>query len=100
MAIEAIPGWVNALSKAESVGGTIGADSLVPALYRAVKLRADALSSVPYLITRKGTPVSWPCKTSLPNLIRDTERALLLKGAAYWLRLFRGANTPKITVKR
>jgi HK97 family phage portal protein len=26
----------------------------------------------------------------LPNLIRDTERALLLKGAAYWLRLFRG----------
>ncbi len=90
MAIEAIPGWVNALQNAESVGGTVGAYALVPVLYRAVNLRADALSSVPYLITRKGTPVNWPFQSSLPNLIRDTERALLLKGAAYWLRLFRG----------
>jgi HK97 family phage portal protein len=90
MAIEAIPGWVNALQNAESVGGTIGAYGVVPVLYRAVNLRADALSSVPYLITRKGVPVNWPFKSALPNLIRDTERALLLKGAAYWLRLFRG----------
>lgn len=90
MAIEAIPGWVNALQNAESVGGTVGAYALVPVLYRAVNLRADALSSVPYLITRKGAPVNWPFQSSLPNLIRDTERALLLKGAAYWLRLFRG----------
>lgn len=90
MAIEAIPGWVNALQNAESVGGTIGAYGVVPVLYRAVNLRADALSSVPYLITRKGVTVNWPFKSALPNLIRDTERALLLKGAAYWLRLFRG----------
>jgi HK97 family phage portal protein len=90
MAIEAIPGWVNALQNAESVGGTVGAYGVVPVLYRAVNLRADALSSVPYLITRKGVPVNWPFKSALPNLIRDTERALLLKGAAYWLRLFRG----------
>jgi HK97 family phage portal protein len=63
---------------------------MVPMLYRAVNLRADALSSVPFELTRNGEPVTWPWKMNLPNLIKETERSLLIFGAAYWLRVVKG----------
>jgi HK97 family phage portal protein len=59
-------------------------------LYRAVNLRADALSSVPFQLTRNGEPVEWPWQMNLPQLIKDTERSLLIFGAAYWLRVVKG----------
>lgn len=90
MAIEAIPGWVNALKNGNFVTNPITAYEKVPVLYRAVNLRADALSSVPYKLVRDNRVVEWPFKTSLPMLIRETERSLLVTGAAYWLRLYRG----------
>lgn len=90
MAIEAIPGWVNALKNGLYVSDPITAYERVPVLYRAVNLRADALSSVPYKLVRNGAVVEWPFKTSLPMLIRETERSLLVTGAAYWLKLYRG----------
>jgi phage portal protein BeeE len=90
MAIEAIPGWVNALKNGLYVNDPITAYEKVPVLYRAVNLRADALSSVPYKLVRNNTVVEWPFKTSLPMLIRETERSLLVTGAAYWLKLYRG----------
>lgn len=90
MAIEAIPGWVNALKNGNFVTDPITAYEKVPVLYRAVNLRADALSSVPYKLVRNNSVVAWPFKTSLPMLIRETERSLLVTGAAYWLRLYRG----------
>lgn len=90
MAIEAIPGWVNALKNGNFVTDPITAYEKVPVLYRAVNLRADALSSVPYKLVRNNSVVTWPFKTSLPMLIRETERSLLVTGAAYWLRLYRG----------
>lgn len=90
MAIESIPGWVNALKNGYFVNDPVTAYEKVPVLYRAVNLRADALSSVPYKLVRNETVVAWPFKTSLPMLIRETERSLLVTGAAYWLRLYRG----------
>jgi HK97 family phage portal protein len=90
MPITGYPGWVDKLRNSEGVYGTIEAYNAVPMLYRCVNLRADALSSVPYSLYRKGEEVQWPWKQHLPQLIKETERSLLLTGAAYWLKLYRG----------
>jgi hypothetical protein len=58
--------------------------------YRAINLRADALGTVPYELLRAGLPVDYPFSTPLENLIQQTERALMLVGRAFWLRLYRG----------
>jgi HK97 family phage portal protein len=90
MAITGYPGWVDKLKNGEGVNGTIDAYSLVPMLYRSVNLRCDAISTVPYRLFRNENEVAWPWNQNLANLMKDTERSLLLTGAAYWLKLYRG----------
>jgi len=89
-AIEAIPGWYSIAKKAGELYGTLDAYEKVPMYYRAINLRADALGTVPFVLLRAGLPVEYPFTTPLENLIQQTERALMLVGRAFWLRLYRG----------
>lgn len=89
-AIEAIPGWYNVAKKAGELYGTIDAYEKVPMLYRAINLRSDALGTVPFVLERNDVPVDYPFVTPMDMLIQETERALLLTGNAFWLRLYRG----------
>jgi len=63
---------------------------VVPMLYRGVNLRCDAISTVPYTLTRRGEAVEWPWRQSPAELIKDTERSLLLTGGAYWYKVIKG----------
>lgn len=89
-AIEAIPGWYNVAKKAGELYGTIDAYEKVPMLYRAINLRSDALGTVPFVLQRNDVTVDYPFVTPMDMLIQETERALLLTGNAFWLRLYRG----------
>lgn len=90
MAITGYPGWVDKLKSGDAVNGTVDAYALVPMLYRSVNLRCDAISTVPFTLYRNDEEVEWPWKQRLSQLIKDTERSLLLTGAAYWLKLYKG----------
>jgi HK97 family phage portal protein len=107
MAIVGYPGWVDALRNGEALTSTIDGYNSVPMLYRAVNLRCDAISSVPYHIIRDDVEVMWPWAQSFTQLIKETERALLLTGSAFWLKLkkgnvltgFQALNPQTVTVK-
>jgi HK97 family phage portal protein len=107
MAIVGYPGWVDALRNGEQLTSTIDGYNSVPMLYRAVNLRCDAISSVPYHIIRDDVEVMWPWAQSFTQLIKETERALLLTGSAFWLKLkkgnvltgFQALNPQTVTVK-
>jgi HK97 family phage portal protein len=90
MPIQYPSGWLDTLNRSGKLYSPADAYRMVPMLYRAVNLRADALSSVPFQLTRNGEPVEWPWKMNFPQLIKDTERSLLIYGAAYWLRVVKG----------
>lgn len=90
MPITGYPGWVDAIRNGEALTSTIDAYNSVPMLYRAVNLRCDAISSVPYRINRNDTEVEWPWTQSFNQLIKETERSLLLTGSAFWLKLKKG----------
>ena len=85
-----LPSWVEQLRDSTKLGSTIEAYSKSPLLYRAVNLRCDAIATVPYRVERDGQLSDWYFKTPLPSLLRDTERSLLLTGAAFWLKLMKG----------
>lgn len=82
--------WLNRVEHGDKLGTTSQAYSWVPALHRAVNLRASALGTVPAQLYRGDNEVNWPFRQELGQLMQDTERSLLLYGAAYWLRLYRG----------
>ena len=90
MPIQYPNGWLDTMNRSGKLYSPADAYRMVPMLYRAVNLRADALSSVPFQLTRNGEPVEWPWQMNLPQLIKDTERSLLIFGAAYWLRVVKG----------
>jgi len=90
MPIQYPAGWLDTLNQSGRLYSTGDAYRMVPMLYRAVNLRADALSSVPFQLTRNDQSVEWPWQMNLPQLIKDTERSLLVYGAAYWLRVIKG----------
>jgi HK97 family phage portal protein len=90
MAIEGIPGWVTQLQGSAQLSGTREAYRRVPMVYRCVNLRADAIASVPFVIERNGQATEWPFETDLQTLIKETEKSLLLRGAAYWVKQYNG----------
>lgn len=90
MGVVSLPSWVEQLKAGDKLTGTIDAYSRFPPLYRAVNIRADTLSSMPYKVERDGELSDWYFRTSLQSLLRDTERSLLLTGAAFWLKLMNG----------
>ncbi|MDD2765845.1 MAG: phage portal protein [Opitutaceae bacterium] len=73
-------------SSADRISGSAAAYALVPLIYRAVKLRADAISSVPVHVWKGEQEVAWPFDTDSTELIWQTEAALLLNGFALWLK--------------
>lgn len=85
-AITHIPGWAELLQDAEKVGRAENSFNLVPLVYRAVKLRCDALASVPIAIYEGENQIDWMFDTPLDSLIWKTEAGMLLNGAAFWLK--------------
>lgn len=73
----------------DHIGDVQDAYSKVPLVYRAVKMRCDALASVPILITKlKGdAEAEWPFEAELPDLIWKTEAALLGAGISVIIKL-------------
>jgi HK97 family phage portal protein len=56
-------------------------------VFRCVRLRADALSGLPFTITTGANdPANWPLQSKLPRLLWLSESSLCLNGAAYWFR--------------
>lgn len=61
-----------------------------PLIYRAVRLRCNSLVRVPrYIFNESDDEVEFAFENQIPlaRLLWDTEAALLLKGAAYLLKL-------------
>jgi hypothetical protein len=81
------PAWLGQLLRNGTIKQPDVAYAHVAPLYRAVELRADAISSVPYRLMRNGVEVEWPWKKNFSRLIAQTERSLLVTGAAYWVRI-------------
>lgn len=93
-ALVSIPAWQQQLfSDSQNFTNTIesvqDAYSKVPLVYRGVKMRCDALSSVPVRISRlsNGEEVDWPYPVDLSDLIWKTEAGLLGNGKAVILKL-------------
>jgi HK97 family phage portal protein len=88
-AILSVPGWLDELEATNRVVGTGQAYELVPLIHRAVRLRCDALSSVPmHIYSKRGgeAVVEWPFATPLRDLIWRTEAGMLLSGGGFWLK--------------
>ena len=87
-AVIGIPGWAQQLidGDVQNHYTVPNVYSNCPALYRAVQLRANALSSVPYVIRRGTTEVPWPFPQELSKLLYEMETSLMLNGAAYVLK--------------
>ena len=84
------PAWLGQLLRNGTIKTADVGYAHVAPLYRAVNLRADAISSVPYRLMRNGVEVEWPWKKNFSRLIASTERSLLVAGAAYWVRIVKG----------
>lgn len=88
-AITQIPGWAQELrASRDTLNGVEAAYARVPLIFRAVRLRCDALAAIPaHVRTQRGRELAWPfAGTPLRELIWRTEAALLFTGASYWLK--------------
>jgi phage portal protein BeeE len=77
----------------EIVAGPTGAYRGVPYVYRAVDVRAKAVSSIPWRLVRPGSGRDVRDERAYQGLVRSmrerlylTEAALCVHGAAYWLK--------------
>jgi len=89
-----IPAWQQRLLDggdfSDSIDNVQNAYAKVPIVYRAVKMRCDALASVPVKITNIKTEkeADWPYPdVDIPDLVWKTEAALLGSGIAVILKL-------------
>jgi HK97 family phage portal protein len=91
-ALVSIPAWQQNLLNdsadfTNSITSVQEAYSRVPLIYRAVKMRCDALSSVPIKVFSGDTAVEWPYRADIRDLVWKTEAALLGQGRAFILKL-------------
>ncbi len=92
-AITTVPGWFERMQTSDKVTGTSQAYDLVPLVYRALQLRCNALTAIPYELKQGERIVDelpWRLTAgvrtlTLRRLLWITEAALLISGAAYWL---------------
>jgi len=98
-AITYIPGW-SELFETNKVSSAAEAYGYVPIIYRALRLRCNALAKVPVTILQGENEVDWPFPSNLYDLLWWTEAALLLAGAAYWEKVGNEANVVKNVVWR
>jgi hypothetical protein len=85
--VTSIPAWMSGLtSDPDKMRDTAQAYAYVPLVFRAVRLRANAVQSIPVRITRKGgeVEVEWPYPEPLNSLLWRTSASLDLTGGAYW----------------
>lgn len=78
-----IPYWFTRLTDDGVPDDNISLFRKVPYFYRAVRLRCDALSSVPIKVYKGENEIEWPYPTQISDLVWRWEASLLLKGAAY-----------------
>ena len=92
--ITGVPGWVDNLGKADKVSEGADAYSLVPLVFRALRIRCNALSAMPFKLMQGKVEKKWDevFISPLKDLLWKTEAALLLNGAAYWLAMDKGAK--------
>lgn len=82
--ITEIPGWLNRLTDDGVPDSNAALYKQVALLFRALRLRCDALSSVPMqILDKQDNEVEWPFPTPLRSLIWKWEASALLNGAAY-----------------
>jgi HK97 family phage portal protein len=96
-AIVSVPGWVNSLDGSNKGADTpSGAFGAVPILYRAVNLRCQSLSVVPYVIHSGDNEVEWPFEEDLSELMYMMELALMISGVCYVLKIREGLLIQKL----
>ncbi len=84
----AIPAWAQQMiDNGGELNTAIDAYNKTPQLYRAVQMRANALSAIPFVLTKANKPVSWMYPQALSRLLFEMEAAMLVSGAAYLLKL-------------
>ena len=91
-ALVTIPAWQQKLLSdsgnfTNSIDSVAAAYSNVPMIYRAVKMRCDALSSVPIHIYKNDNEVDWPFPCDMRDLIWRMEADLLGAGVSTVLKL-------------
>ena len=91
-ALVTIPAWQQKLLSdsgnfTNSIDSVAAAYSNVPMIYRAVKMRCDALSSVPIHIYKNDNEVDWPFPCDMCDLIWRMEADLLGAGFSTVLKL-------------
>jgi HK97 family phage portal protein len=79
------PGWLDLIQDDEARTAA-SAYAVVPLLYRAVRLRCDALTSIPVRVERNESYVNFPFPQKLSELLWMTEASMLLTGSAFWLK--------------
>jgi len=84
-----IPEWAEYLQASNKLNSSQQAFALVPLIYRAVYLRCNALTSIPFRLMFKDKEKDWDdiFVTPLKSLLWKTEASLLLCGSGYWLKL-------------
>lgn len=83
-AIVNIPAWAREMfTEGDKVVDTASAYRNVPLIYRAVKLRADSLSSVPIKLMSGEKEKPWPFLSQPEDIIWHIESSLLLSGNAF-----------------
>lgn len=80
-----MPGWEAAFtSSRDRVTESSGAYSLVPLIFRCLRLRCDALTSAPVVVENKrGNAVDWPYLVSPKRLFWGVQASMLMRGAAF-----------------
>lgn len=88
-----IPAWAQDPSSGKKVKTSAEAYTLVPLIHRCVNLRASMLSGIPIRTYKNKEVTDW-FWSDVParEMIFQTEAALLLTGAAYWLKATNAAG--------
>lgn len=91
-----IPEWAEQMVRdgENRVGGMVNAYVKSAQLYRAVQLRANAVSGVPFVVrSADGELADWPFAQSLPDLLYQLECSMMVFGAGFLLKLRAHSST-------
>lgn len=85
--IVSVPGWFDTPQRVNKLSGVGEAYTRVPLIFRATRIRCNALCAIPVHLERNGNKVdNWPFPVGPRTLLWRSQAAILLNGAAYWLR--------------
>ena len=84
---------IDMFKEPDKVGNSAGAYNYVPLVFRASRLRANAISKVPIRLFSKDDEkkeMPWPFQTDSKRFMWITEMSVCINGAAYWTPVKRG----------